>query len=105
MEPGPRAWTPSRISWRTGELMAASWALERIVKMGRRWGIVENLLWISTDAIARARPESTGTNPSARQQAPPMNPAAQLLIIQVTLQALSSFAIAGGLIYSAIQFR
>jgi ABC-type cobalamin transport system permease subunit len=29
----------------------------------------------------------------------------KLQVIQVTLQALSSFAIAGGLIFTAIQFR
>lgn len=30
---------------------------------------------------------------------------ARILILQITLQALSSFAIAGGLLYAAVQFR
>jgi len=30
---------------------------------------------------------------------------ARMLVLQITLQALSSFAIAGGLLYAAVQFR
>src|ERR1043165_8291478 len=50
--------------------------------------------------MTRRRSRSTLRQPPTTERMPP-----NLQIVQITLQALSSFAIAGGLIFTAIQFR